>query len=194
MKKHLFTVPLGEQGLRTYRLRLFVVLLISLFFSSHASAVTPDSAISQNNPEAVIYVSESAVVFGIEEVTNAQIVKIKVLSKVKDFSKTAVPKIKKQIPISKTRKENQVKDLPQLSKPQFVFQKKKSEESFGAAAFSNTKNSVVNSVFVSEDIVSDIHTKPLIPLFVYLMNIYTADFSKTAALSQFLFSRPPPCC
>lgn len=76
MKKHLFTVPLGEQGFRTYKLRLFAVLLISLFFSSHASAVIPDSAISQNNPEAVIYVSSGTKIIGASDFSNARIIEI----------------------------------------------------------------------------------------------------------------------
>ena len=196
MKENLFfratqsIVKKAETCSLFFILILLPLLSIPTFFS--ASALEVD--VLQQDPQAIIYVSENAIVFGIEEVTNARVVKVKVASKVKDFSTTVVPKIKKQIPISKTDKENQVKDLPQLSKPKFLFQSKTSDESFDAAAFSNTKNSVITTFFVSEDIVSSIYTKLPIPLVVYLMNIYTADFSKTATLSQFLFSRPPPCC
>ena len=196
MKENLFfraTRPIlqkAESCSIFFLLILLPLLSIPTFFS--ASALEVD--VLQQDPQAIIYVSENAVIFGIEEVTNARIVKIKTPSKVKDFSKTAAPKIKKQIPTPKTEVRNQIKNLPKLSRPKFVFQSKKSDESFGAGAFSNSKNSVVTTFFVSEGIVSCLYTKLHIPVFVYKMNIYTADFIKTAALSQFLFSRPPPYC
>lgn len=71
---------MGEQGLRTYKLRLFVILLISLFFSSHATAVIPDSAISQNNPEAIIYVAHGTTIIGTSDFSNARVIQIPKIS------------------------------------------------------------------------------------------------------------------
>ena len=76
MKKNLFTVPLGEQGLRTYKVRLFLVFITGLFFSSHASAALLDSAFSQNNPEAIIYVSFGTKIIGYSDFSNARIIDI----------------------------------------------------------------------------------------------------------------------
>lgn len=67
---------MGEQGLRTYKVRLFLVFITGLFFSSHAPAALPDSALSQNNPEAIIYVSSGTKIIGSSEFSNARIINI----------------------------------------------------------------------------------------------------------------------
>lgn len=164
------------------------LLSMPLFFS--ATALKGD--IPQQDQQAIIYVGENTVVFGFEESTNARIVKIEAPLKVEGPKKSSNSKIKKQIPITKEESVNQVKNLPKLSKPKFLFKTTRSDESFDSGSLSNTKNSVITPVFVSENIVSCLYIQIKTPVFVYLMNIYTADFSKTAALSQFLFSRPPP--
>ncbi|WP_307426941.1 hypothetical protein [Chryseobacterium sp. MDT2-18] len=161
-----------------------------LFFGAAALKVN----IPQQNQPGIIYVGENAFIYGIEESTNARIVKIESPLEHKSSKKVVEVKIKNRSAISKKNDKTEIKDLPKSAKSKFAFKNTRSDESFGASAFSNTKNSVITPVFISENVVSCFYTKLNIPLFIYLMNIYTADFSKTAALSQFLFSRPPPRC
>ncbi|SFC28349.1 hypothetical protein [Kaistella jeonii] len=166
------------------------LLCISSFFS--ASALKVD--VPQQDQQAIIYVTENAVVFGTEDVTNASIVKIKAPLEAKDSKNITDSKIKKEIPIAKKESRKQAENLPKLSKPKFVFKSSTSNQNFGAGSFSNTRNSIINPVFFAKNVIVYHHTALSIPVLLYLINIYTAEFSKTAALSQFLFSRPPPFC
>ena len=169
-------------------LMMLPLLTMPLFFGAAALKVN----IPQQNQPGIIYVGENAFIYGIEESTNARIVKIEAPLEHKGSKKVVKVKIKNRSAISKKNDKTEIKDLPKLSKPKFIFKSTKLNESFDSGTLSNTRNSVITPVFVSQNMVQALYTEFHIPVFVYLMNIYTADFSKTAALSQFLFSRPPP--
>lgn len=196
MKENLFfratqsTVKKGGFNSIFFNLILLPLLCISPFFS--ASALEVD--VPQQDQQAVIYVSENAVVFGAEEASNATIVKINAPIEVKHSKLAADSKIKKEIAVATTEPINPAGHLPKLSKPKFVFRSSASDQSFGAGSISNTAKSVINPTFFAKNVLVFHYTALNIPIFSYLMSIYTADFSKTAALSQFLFSRPPPLC
>ncbi|MFN3021609.1 hypothetical protein ACK1KB_11585 [Chryseobacterium sp. TY3] len=172
------------------KLILLPLLCISSFFNATALEINEP----QQDQQPIIYVSGASIVIEIGEATNSKVVKINDSLDDKIAKEVRTVKIKKQIPVSKEESKNQIKNLPKSPAPRFVFKSTKLEDFFNKATFTNTKNSVISLTFFSKNIVVYYVVARNIPVFTYLMNIYTADFARTEELSQFLFSRPPPTC
>ena len=172
------------------KLILLPLLCISSFFNATALEINEP----QEDQQPIIYVSGASIVIEIGEATNSKIVKINDSLDDKIAKEVRTVKIKKQIPVYKEESKNQIKNLPKSPAPRFVFKSTKLEDFFNTATFTNTKNSVISLTSFSKNIVVYYVVARNIPLFTYLMNIYTVDFERTEELSQFLFSRPPPTC
>ncbi|WP_234109779.1 hypothetical protein [Chryseobacterium sp. R2A-55] len=169
-------------------LMMLPLLGMPLFFNATALKIN----IPQQSQEGIIYIVENAFIYGIEESTNAKVVKIEAASKSSTCKKVSESKIRKQTTIAKKVTKTDHTDPPKLAKPKFLFKNGRSNESLDSCILPNNRNSVITPVFISLHIVLSQDAELYVPVFVYLMNFYTVYFAKTAALSQFLFSRPPP--
>ena len=76
--------------LKTYRLPLFLVFILNLFFSLHVSAAEIDSVNSRNSSKAIIYVASGAKIVGAANISNAEIVQIQEKSTVQNLHKKKV--------------------------------------------------------------------------------------------------------
>lgn len=147
MKKHLFTVPLGEQGLRTYKVRLFLVFITGLFFSSHASAALLDSAFSQNNQEAIIYVAPGTKIIGASDFSNARIIEIPKVASVSAKSDNKVS----SVPVSKqlTAKHDEIEQKSKIVQAKISKAVKTFYNSSPKSEWFSLSNSIFNSAAVS---------------------------------------------
>lgn len=181
-----------KEGLNRIFLNLILLplLCIAPFFSANAL----EADVPQQDQQAVIYVSENAIVVGFEQFSNASIVKIKTPIEEKKSKHAADKKINRAIPIAKKESVTRPSNLPKIFKPKFVFKSVTSEHHFALGSFCTGRNSIINSVFFAKNILAYQYTPINNPVFLYLKKIYSAGFSKTATLSHFLLSRPPPFC
>lgn len=169
-------------------LMMLPLLGMPLFFSATALKLN----IPQQSQQGIIYVGENAFIYGTEESTNAKVLKIGASSESSSCGKASESKIRKQIAIAKKVRKTDLTNPPKLATPKFLFKNSRSNESLDSCILPNNRTSVITPVFISLHIVLFHFAEPYLPVFVYLMNFYTVYFAKTAALSQFLFSRPPP--
>ena len=169
--------------------------LLLLFILVGIPSVISASVLENDNldqgSEGVIYVSGNAVLFGENSISNGKIIEIE-STKENVSREPVISTVEKPTAMVPLKKKIATKVLPKPSKPKFVFNSTAPEESFGASTTFNNKNSLIIPTYTAQDVVVCHYTELITPTFLYLLNIYTADFSKTASLSQFLFSRPPP--
>lgn len=173
-----------------FNLIMLPLLCIAPFFSANAL----EADVPQQDQQGVIYVSENAIVVGFEQFSNASIVKIKTPIGEKKSKRPADKKINRAIPIAKKESVTLPRNLPKVFKPKFVFRSVTSEHHFVLGSSCNSRNSIINPVFFAKNILAfqDILINNYV--FLYLKKIYSTGFSKTATLSHFLLSRPPPFC
>lgn len=168
---------------------LQVVLFVFPFF---CYAISSDPSLGKSSKDPVIYISSGTMMVGGENIYNATIVEV---SEPKEDNATknvlGSKRENSKVPESLTKK-NTAAAHPKPAKPKHIFTSTSSNESFGASNALDNKNSVCNPTLVVASFIVCQYTKLSIASYIYLLNIYSADFSKIAELSQFRFSRPPP--
>lgn len=164
------------------------LLGMPLFFN----AIALKRNIPQQGQQGIIYVGENVFIYGREESRNAKVLKIGASSESSSCGKVTELKIRKRTTIAKRVTKTDLTNPPKLATPKFLFKNGRSNESLDSCILPNNRTSVITPVYISLHIVLFHFAEPYLPVFVYLMNFYTVCFAKTAALSQFLFSRPPP--
>ena len=88
--------------------------------------------------------------------------------------------------------EEQSKINHKTVRSKFNFVPIKSDQNLGELSICNSKNSVSHPRGCEKALVFHHYTELTTPIYIFLLNIYTAEFRKTATLSQSFFSRPPP--
>lgn len=170
----------------------FILLIFPVFYFSISTDPPINQSLDQNSEDAEIYISSGAMIVGGEHVYHAKIVVESTATKENSNKKAVVSKIVKPTALANVTKKSKNKIVLKPSKPKFVFTGSTPDQNFGLGTKLTNKNSVINPTFVERNDILCHFTVLSVPLYVYLLNIYTADFSKTAELSYFLFSRPPP--
>lgn len=174
------------------RLLQVILLVFPLFYFSISIDPPINQCIDQTSQETEIYISSGATIIGGAHIYHARIVEESARIEKHIIKKAVSSKIDKPSALASVLKKSKSKIVLKPSKPKFVFTGSTPDQNFGLGTTLTNKNSVINPTFVeSNDIVCH-YTLLSVPLYVYLLNIYTADFSKTAELSQLRFSRPPP--
>jgi hypothetical protein len=163
---------------------LFFTLTLFLFPQIVSAADTNTDPPQQG----AIYISGGAEMHGAEIISNAKII---VLPNDAEATKTPAPK-KIAVPIKVKILKVQKIAAPKVAAPKLVFIPLGSKDQFALSKSQNTGNSVVNSTIFGSKVVANHYTALSVPVFSYLLKTYTADFSKTVALSHSFFSRPPP--
>ena len=172
-------------------LQLFL-LIFPVFYFSISTDPPINQSLDQTSEDAEIYISSGAMIVGVEHVYHAKIVVESTATKENSNKKAVVSKIVKPTALANVTKKSKNKIVLKPSKPKFVFTGSTPDQNFGLGTMLTNKNSVINPTFVERNDILCHFIVLNVPLYAYLLNIYTADFSKTAELSHFLFSRPPP--
>lgn len=176
----------------------FIVAAINedISYAIHQSSINNQDPLFQDqqtpiqDQQAKIFIAENAIVSGLEQMGNVQMIVIKAKPIVPSTKKNETAKVGKQN--AKNEKPLQTARTKAIDNIKYFFIVKKSTENFISGNWSNGKNSVLVPNFLSKNVIKHFYAKLNIQLHVYLKNIYTAEFSKTAELSRFLLSRPPP--
>ena len=169
---------------------LFFLFLSNSFYctplivDSKEDQVVKSTIDSSSNPnESIIFVSKGVIIYD-ETKDNA------VIAKHKQERKSLNSKKKKSKVFTKPKIEH--KSISNPNKSLLVFSEIPSDENLNTNYYLNNKNSFGNQSSFGKKMVSCQYRKLSLPLFAYLIKIYTVEFSITATLSQYIFSRPPP--
>ena len=171
-------------------LLLFLILIFctpQLFKASASNSVD----VEESYGKAILYVSGEVTIYNISSVTNAVVV----------VEKTTIPSnFAENKLLTSTRHSTSTKAVVKLKtkkvetpySPKQTIKSIPARDKFSAGSSSGNDTSVLTNQFTSNNVVVAHFNELMIPSFAFLLKIYSSDFSKTAALSQFLFSRPPP--
>jgi len=190
----LFTKVKLKDGNKEKTFKIFLLLFLILIFCTpqlFKASASNSVDVEESYGKAILYVSGEATIYNISSVTNAVVV-LENSPVVEQLAKHANLSLAKQITPPETVEKVKTKKIETPYSPKQTVRSIPNDQKFAAGSSSGKATSVLTNHFTDSNLVITHYGEIKIPLFAYLLKIYTADFSKTAALSQFLFSRPPP--
>ncbi|MFC6268945.1 hypothetical protein [Frigoriflavimonas asaccharolytica] len=170
---------------KTFFFLLFALFLIPQLLSANAIGYKPVDQV-----EGVIYISGDAVIFDASATSTViELPKSEEKDLVKEVSEFKV--LEQELTV-KIEEKPAIHISHKKIKSKFIFTPTEPSQSIATSMKFNNTISVFTPSFSNKTTVTNHYTLFSVPVYVYLLNIYNAEFSKTAELSQFLFSRPPP--
>ena len=193
LKNDLFFLDSKWVGTKNSKLKkLFFVLSFLLFCIPTTLKAEELVAPAENDPQTTIYISGSASISGTDEITIVHVVKAETAQQ-KATSKPEKINFAAEIKHAEIAKKEHVAKIVKQAVPKQNIASAPADQSIGAGhALGNQTCTIPVASYFGKLMIAHQYTVLSIPVFAYLQNRYTADFSKTATLSQFLFSRPPP--
>ncbi len=178
---------------------VFSVLLFLVIFllPAFVCATTNDGKVLEPTQEIKIRILGDAMVFdahAIQKEVEKQVEEENLAREkiVKDDRKKILKLSSSKIVSSIEKIEEQSKIIHKTVRSKFNFVPIKSDQNLGEFHICHIKNSVSHPRGCEKALVFHHYTKLTTPIYIFLLNIYTAEFRKTATLSHSFFSRPPP--
>lgn len=190
----LFTKVKLKDGNKEKTFKIFLLLFLILIFCTpqlFKASASNNVDLEESYGKAILYVSGEATIYNISSVTNAVVV-LENSSVADIIAKHANLSLAKQITPPETVEKVKTKKIETPSSPTQTVRSIPTDEKFSAGSSSGNDTSVLSNQFTSNNVVVAHFNELMIPSFAFLLKIYSKNFPKTAALSQFLFSRPPP--
>ena len=166
----------------------FFLFLGSSFLSNHLSGNIKEEQNVTFENEVTIYITKGVLIYDAQEINKKK--------SFSDQNKSASKPISHKISSSKIdASKERVRKLKVVHPPvksKFNFNSIASTQQFGVIKNLSNSNFVTPPNSFGKAFISLTFSENLIPLFFFLLNTYTVNFSKAAQYSHFLFPRPPP--